>query len=184
LRGGTAAEAVDTLDLFGTLFRAWAHDPASALSLSLFARVYPLANAVVRAFCLRPVSHALLVEIDRLVFRFESALFLDVRMDLLHTGSAFRYDLLQALYGVLMLLPQGDAYRTLHSRLEACSAMHIALGPVAQSAFPQLDGAQGVSSSRAATADDEDVETKVAIVRNLMNAFVQTQEDQVKLGSY
>lgn len=77
-------------------------------------------------------------------------MFVQLRMQLLDSTSKHLPDLLRTLYGILMILPQGDAYRTLSSRLLACSALnsHISGG----NAPPPVSDQRGTSSANASTS--------------------------------
>jgi len=123
------AEESDDLATFNTLYRAWCHNPVSALCLALLGGAYGLAGRVVELLGDVEVTVDLLVDADRLVRLLESPAFLHVRVQLLRSGGDFEPDLLKALYGVLMLLPQkSDAFKVLDARLAAVSSLHTALG--------------------------------------------------------
>ena len=51
-----------------------------------------------------------------------------LRLQLLDASQSQHVALMKSLYGLLMLLPQSAAYKTLHNRLSAVSSMHSALG--------------------------------------------------------
>ncbi|KNC71574.1 hypothetical protein SARC_15884, partial [Sphaeroforma arctica JP610] len=69
------------------------------------------------------VSVGLLMEIDRLVKLLESPVFTFLRLHLLEPDG-YPY-LVKSLYGLLMLLPQSQAYHTLRSRLDAIPPVHL-----------------------------------------------------------
>jgi len=118
----------DDLATFNTLYRAWCHNPISALCLCLLGGAYGLAGRLVELLGEVDVTVELLVDADRLVRLLESPAFLHVRVQLLRSGSDFEPDLLKSLYGLLMLLPQkSEAFKILDARLGAISSMHMAL---------------------------------------------------------
>ena len=57
------------------------------------------------------------MQIDKLIQLLESPIFIQLRLHLLETYSPSHADLLKSLYGLLMLLPQSQAYKTLSDRL-------------------------------------------------------------------
>jgi vacuole morphology and inheritance protein 14 len=64
-----------------------------------------------------PLGPEVLVQLDRLVALLETPAYAFLRLQLLQPG---RYpDLIRALYGLLMLLPQSSAFKTLQARLSA-----------------------------------------------------------------
>lgn len=75
------------------------------------------------------ISIGLLLQLDKLVHLIESPVFIQLRMQLMASHSRGFSDLLRTLYGLLMILPQGEAYKVLSSRLHACSALQAHLGP-------------------------------------------------------
>ena len=62
----------------------------------------------------------------------ESPIFVHLRLQLLDRSNLQHEALMKSLYGLLMLLPQTTAYKTLYNRLTAVSSLHSALGPQAQ----------------------------------------------------
>ena len=57
------------------------------------------------------------MQIDKLIQLLESPIFIQLRLHLLETYAPSHADLLKSLYGLLMLLPQSQAYKTLSDRL-------------------------------------------------------------------
>jgi vacuole morphology and inheritance protein 14 len=68
------------------------------------------------------------MQIDKLVQLLESPIFIQLRLHLLEADSASHPDLLKSLYGLLMLLPQSQAYKTLSDRLTTVSPLHMHIG--------------------------------------------------------
>ena len=65
------------------------------------------------------------MQIDKLIQLLESPIFIQLRLHLLETYSASHADLLKSLYGLLMLLPQSQAYKTLSDRLVTFSRVLV-----------------------------------------------------------
>ena len=57
------------------------------------------------------------MQIDKLVQLLESPAFVHLRLQLLDVESPYHAPLLKSCYGLLMLLPQSDAFRSLNDRL-------------------------------------------------------------------
>ena len=77
------------------------------------------------------ITVGFLMQIDKLVQLLESPVFLGLRLLLLTPPSAdpSTSHLLITLYGLLMVLPQSNAYRTLNERLQTVSHLHSQLHP-------------------------------------------------------
>lgn len=99
--------------MFVTLYLAWAHNAAATLSLSLLAQAYEHAHDLLNVFASLEITVAFLMDIDRLVRLLESPIFTYLRLQLLDLD-AYPF-LAKCLYGLLMLLPQGQAFQTLHA---------------------------------------------------------------------
>ena len=91
---------------------------AATLSLALLSGAYPLARDLTTALAEPPLilsMGATVVELGQLATLLEAAAFAPLRLRLLRPS---QYPaLLQALHSVLMLLPQGDAFKLLQQRL-------------------------------------------------------------------
>jgi vacuole morphology and inheritance protein 14 len=98
------------------------------LSLCLLAQSYELAARIVGRLGELTVTVGLLMQVDKLVQLLESPIFLPTRMHLLQPERGDASALLRALYGLLMLLPQGTAFSTLRERLNAVTSLHVSLG--------------------------------------------------------
>ena len=118
---------LDADNLFVHLYHTWTHNPISALSLCLLAEAYELANDLIQHLSQVKITVGLLMEIDKLVDLMESPVFIKLRLHLIQTGKDARPYLLKALYGLLMLLPQSEAYETLRKRLDSATALHLAI---------------------------------------------------------
>ena len=68
------------------------------------------------------------MQIDKLIQLLESPTFIPLRLQLLETGSAMNPNLIKTLFGLLMLMPQSQAYKTLNDRLATASMLQMQLG--------------------------------------------------------
>ncbi|CAH0713043.1 unnamed protein product, partial [Brenthis ino] len=101
--------------LFRTLYRAWAHSPVALLALCLLTHNYRHCAALVATFGDLEITVEFLTEIDKLVQLIESPVFAYLRLELL--GGEGSAELRAALFGLLMLLPQSEAFHALRRRL-------------------------------------------------------------------
>ena len=130
--GCDAAEAPPTAPadapyiVYTALFRTWVINPIATVSLCLLAHSHELASSLVSRLNEMQVTVGLLMQVDKLVQLIESPVFLDVRLALLRGADAH---LLTALFGLLMVLPQGTAYATLRDRLTAVTTL-LSVRPV------------------------------------------------------
>merc|ERR1719195_859331 len=107
--------ASDSCQLFCCLYQTWCHSQVATLSLCLLAGCYSDAGDIVRLIGDQEVTVDMLTELDRLVQLLESPIFTFLRMELLDGDN----ELISALYGLLMLLPQSEAFSLVKGRL-AC----------------------------------------------------------------
>ncbi|GFS70456.1 protein VAC14 homolog [Nephila pilipes] len=103
--------------LFACLYRSWCHSPVAIVSLCLLTQTYKHACDLLQTFGDIEVTVDFLTEIDKLVQLIESPIFTYLRLQLLDPQQ--NPYLVKSLYGLLMLLPQSDAFHTLRHRL-AC----------------------------------------------------------------
>lgn len=114
--------------VFASLFHCWSNNPVSTFSLCLLARAYDLAFALVKKFSELEVTVGLLMQLDRLIGLIESPIFVHIRLQLLDVEAPYHTYLLKSCYGLLMLLPQSDAYRSLNDRLKSVCNLRDNLG--------------------------------------------------------
>lgn len=107
----------ESQSLFVCLYESWCHNPVATVSLCLLGQKYFHACELVRSFSNIEVTVEFLTEIDKLVQLIESPIFTYLRLELLEPEKN-KY-LVRTLYGLLMILPQSDAFLTLHKRLAA-----------------------------------------------------------------
>ncbi|PAA89735.1 hypothetical protein BOX15_Mlig013528g4, partial [Macrostomum lignano] len=110
-------------DICATLYRAWCHNPAATLALCFLSRNYAHAKLLVSKFADIEITTPLLIELDKLIQLLESPIFLYVRLDLLNPGCS--PDLTGCLFGLLMCLPQTEAFHQLHRRLSCLPPLHL-----------------------------------------------------------
>ncbi|EEB06198.1 vacuolar protein [Schizosaccharomyces japonicus yFS275] len=109
-------EKEEDQSFFVCLYRAWCHNPVALFSLCLIAQAYELAANLLTVFGEIEMNMQILIQLDKLIQLIESPVFTSMRLQLLEPD---RYpSLIKALYGVLMLLPQSSAFRTLRERLQ------------------------------------------------------------------
>jgi len=105
----------DSCQLFCSLYQTWCHSQISTISLCLLCGCYSHTVDLIRLVGEQEVTVEMLTELDRLVQLLESPIFTFMRMELLDGDQ----DLISAMYGLLMLLPQSEAFRIIQNRL-AC----------------------------------------------------------------
>lgn len=114
--------------VFASLFHCWANNPVSTFSLCLLAQAYDLAFALVKKFSELEVTVGFLMQIDKLIHLIESPIFVHTRLQLLDAEAPYHTYLLKSLYGLLMLLPQSDAFHALNDRLTSVCNLRDNLG--------------------------------------------------------
>ncbi|XP_033222290.1 protein VAC14 homolog isoform X2 [Belonocnema kinseyi] len=107
----------ESCNLFVCLYESWSHNPVATVALCLLSQNYAHACDLIKAFENIEVTVELLTEIDKLVQLIESPIFTYLRLELLERET--NESLVRALYGILMILPQSEAFATLHRRLTA-----------------------------------------------------------------
>lgn len=159
------AKAIDR-STFVFLYNCWVHNPVSTFSLCLLAQAYHLSARLILKFAETDITVGFLMQIDKLVQLLESPIFIQLRLHLLECNNfSLRNDLLKSLYGLLMLLPQSQAYKTLSDRLATVSSLHMHLG---------LVGANLNNSNKVLAIDD-----KQTNIDNLLQQFEDIQKTHV-----
>ena len=87
------------------------------------------------------VSVGFLMQIDKLVHLLESPIFVHLRLKLLEVESGSHATLLKSIYGILLCLPQGEAFQLLNNRLTTVCNLRDNLGLT-----PMPSGVDGFSS--------------------------------------
>ncbi|KAK3565129.1 hypothetical protein QTP86_033380, partial [Hemibagrus guttatus] len=101
--------------LFCCLYRSWCHNPVATVSLCFLTQNYHHAYDLIQKFGDLEVTVDFLIEVDKLVQLIESPIFTYLRLQLLDVEN--NPYLIKALYGLLMLLPQSQAFQLLSQRL-------------------------------------------------------------------
>jgi vacuole morphology and inheritance protein 14 len=104
------------------LYECWCYNPVSAIALSLLTRAFGLTYELVERLGSQEVPVTVLVQLDRLVQLIESPVFAFVRLALLKPRK--NTYLVKALFGMMMILPQGSPqFGLLRQRLKAVTAV-------------------------------------------------------------
>lgn len=155
--------STDGSAFFTTLYRSWAHNAVATFSLCLLAQAYEHASNLLHVFAELEVSVQVLVQIDKLVQLLESPVFIYLRLQLLEPE---RYPYLnKCLYGLLMLLPQTQAFHTLRNRLHS----------ITNHSFAPIGKTSTVTNTRASKNSEINWE-------NLLNRFRMLQNRQQAQG--
>lgn len=101
--------------LFCCLYCSWCHNPVATVSLCFLTQNYRHAYDLIQKFGDLEVTVDFLMEVDKLVQLIESPIFTYLRLQLLDVEN--NPYLIKALYGLLMLLPQSQAFQLLSHRL-------------------------------------------------------------------
>ncbi|KAL4131937.1 hypothetical protein QTP88_009166 [Uroleucon formosanum] len=109
-------EKQENREIFLCLFRTWCHNPVAAVALCLLTQNYFLVCKLLQTFASMDVTIDLLIEVDKLIQLLESPIFIYLRMELLE--EPVNQYLIKALYGLLMIMPQSDAFHLLRHRLK------------------------------------------------------------------
>ncbi|XP_048746178.1 protein VAC14 homolog [Ostrea edulis] len=102
--------------LFCCLYKSWCHSPIATISLCYLTQNYHHASDLLLTFGDLEITVDFLKEIDKLVQLIESPIFAYLRLQLLDVQQ--NQDLIRSLYGLLMLLPQSEAFKLLRYRLD------------------------------------------------------------------
>ncbi|CAG9533351.1 unnamed protein product [Cercopithifilaria johnstoni] len=109
-------ESEACINLFESLYRTWAFQPIALLGLCVLSQNYEHASVLARHLWKVDITVDVLIEIDRLVQLIESPILSYVRLDLL--DAKHQQPLTAVLSALLMILPQTDAFNTLHKRIQ------------------------------------------------------------------
>merc|ERR1712113_1266902 len=109
--------------LFLSLYDAWCYDPISTLSLCLMSKMYELGAKLIVYFANVDITIGFLMQVDKLVTLIESPTFVHLRLELLEPYK--NPYLLKIMYGLLMLLPQNNAFNSLRIRLQSASSFGL-----------------------------------------------------------
>ncbi|XP_017778884.1 PREDICTED: protein VAC14 homolog isoform X2 [Nicrophorus vespilloides] len=113
----------ESCDLFCCLYETWCHNPVATVALCLLSQCYNHVCDLIKLFANLEVTVEFLTEVDKLVQLIESPIFAYMRLDLLEVPCD--RNLVRALYGLLMLLPQTEIFHKLHTRLSCIPSLHL-----------------------------------------------------------
>ncbi|KAM4598046.1 protein VAC14 homolog [Polymixia lowei] len=139
--------------LFCCLYRSWCHNPVATVSLCFLTQNYRHAYDLIQKFGDLEVTVDFLMEVDKLVQLIESPIFTYLRLQLLDVEN--NPYLIKALYGLLMLLPQSQAFQLLSHRLR-CVPNPELMRTVDESKY--MESERQVISKRASHAQMDYVE--------------------------
>jgi vacuole morphology and inheritance protein 14 len=172
---------------FQSLFLCWTHNAVATFSLCLLAQAYDISSKLIQKFADADVTVGFLMQIDKLVQLLESPIFIQLRLHLLETDSPLHTDLLKSLYGLLMLLPQSQAYKILSDRLATVSSLHMHTGLIhsyrmARIADTTLDSSNATAVS---IGKGKEKEKSAVEVDSLISHFetIQGQHTEFRLST-
>ncbi|CAN0424517.1 unnamed protein product [Ascophyllum nodosum] len=178
--------AAEDRDLFANLFACWCHNPVATFSLCLLAQAYDVSAELVKEVAEVEITVGFLMQVDKLVQLLESPIFLHLRLQLLDVDSPSYPALLKSLYGILMLLPQSTAFKTLRDRMATACSLHQNLAALPSSYSTSSSSTPAVTS----TARGERVQTtqtaltrrwkKTQDVSGLLSKFKGAQERHIQ----
>eukprot|EP00878_Enallax_costatus_P013877 GHUV01014512.1.p3 GENE.GHUV01014512.1~~GHUV01014512.1.p3 ORF type:complete len:285 (+),score=121.59 GHUV01014512.1:2490-3344(+) len=162
-----AASSSNGTTNFTALYSCWSHSAGALLSLCLLAQVYSHCCDIIQNLSTLPLGAEVLVQIDRLVQLLETPAFAFLRLQLLQPSR--HPDLLRAMYGLLMLLPQSSAFKTLAARLNAVPAVTLM----------QLESMQQQAGSHKSSKQQPQPQQQQhwADFDSLLRSFVARQQD-------
>jgi vacuole morphology and inheritance protein 14 len=155
-------------EVFYKLFKCWSHNPVATFTLCLIAEAYDLSSKLILKFADVDVTVGFLMQVDKLVQLLESPIFINLRLQLLELEG--KTDLLKSLYGLLMLLPQSQAYKTLSDRLATVSSMQMTISGCNMGSSKLLSGVEvGKNEMRSNTAEPDKY-------KDLLDRFQEVQD--------
>ncbi|KAJ9571221.1 Vacuolar protein 14 C-terminal Fig4p binding [Nakaseomyces glabratus] len=132
----------DDIMFFNIIFKSWCCNPVSAISLCLVAENYELAYLVLQSYANHELKINDLIQFDILIQLIESPVFSRLRLQLLEQD---RYPYLyKCLYGILMILPQSEAFNLLNKRLKSVNVW-FAQGSQNKNSFYKQSNRSGLS---------------------------------------
>ncbi|KAI9294730.1 ARM repeat-containing protein [Neoconidiobolus thromboides FSU 785] len=166
-------------NLFKTLYKSWCHSPISTFSLCLLAMQYEHAYLLLSLFAELEITVNMLIQIDRLIQMLESPAFTYLRLQLLEPEK-YPY-LFKCLYGLLMLLPQSNAFNTLKNRLSCITTNgYLMLSTLKISNNSTNDSTKRIANSSLKTESNNSLK-----LQELLSHFknVQARHEKARLNS-
>ena len=112
----------ESKSFFKKLFSLWSFNPFCTLILVLLSNNFELGYSLIKHISKMKLKAEDYIELGQVVQVFESSVFNHVRIKLLNPKK-FAY-LIKTLYAVLLLLPQGQAFDSLNTRLRCLEIIH------------------------------------------------------------
>ncbi|XP_045470511.1 protein VAC14 homolog isoform X2 [Harmonia axyridis] len=109
--------------IFICLYRTWRFNAAATVTLCFLTQHFECACNIIKRLGDLEITVNFLTEIDKFVQLLESPIFAFLRLELLEVPCD--PNLIKALYGLLMLLPQSEAFYTLKSRLDCIPSLKL-----------------------------------------------------------
>lgn len=134
----------DDIMFFNMIFKSWCCNPVSAISLCLVAENYELAYLVLQSYANHELKINDLIQFDILIQLIESPVFSRLRLQLLEQDK-YPY-LYKCLYGILMILPQSEAFEILNKRLSSVTVW-FTQGTQAKNTFYKQSNRSGISDA-------------------------------------
>ncbi|GAB1601196.1 protein VAC14 homolog [Argonauta hians] len=113
----------ESCSLFTCLYKSWCHGPVATVSLCYLTQNYQHACDLLETFGDLEITKEFLIELDKLVQLIESPIFAYLRLQMLEAEN--NQYLVKSMYGILMLLPQSEAFRILQARLQCIPNFHL-----------------------------------------------------------
>ena len=106
---------------FEKIFKIWSYNPVASLFLCIVAEYFELCFNLILKFGDVKLDNDYHIQLSKIVQLIESSLFNNIRIRLLEPMKNIY--LVKTLYGILMLLPEGDAYNALENRMKSFGLM-------------------------------------------------------------
>jgi vacuole morphology and inheritance protein 14 len=112
----------EEVSYFTKIFKLWSYNPFCTLILVLISNSFELAYFLINYLSQMKLRAEDYIELSQVVQVFESSIFNHVRIKLLNPKK-YSY-LIKTLYAILLLLPQGQAFNSLSSRLKCLQIIY------------------------------------------------------------
>ena len=107
---------------FDQLYTVWSYSPIAVLILTIFSEYYELSFNLILNFTGIKLENEFFKELGLMVQLLESSSFNPIRIKFLEPMKNLY--LVRSIYGILMLLPQGNAFDALSKRMEGISTLY------------------------------------------------------------
>lgn len=106
--------------LFERLMNVWVVDPVSTIVLALTAQHYSLATEIIKILSVSEIDLNMLVQLSQIVRLLDLPHYSYLRMQLLYPDKFPA--LVDTLLGLLLVIPQGETFDSLYTRLDCAGA--------------------------------------------------------------